>query len=410
MMENTSNTETQDNIALFDNGTSLNHANVALCKDNSYSLQWPNNKSEYWKYTKLNAIKKLVLKPSVAATVQSGNAIHFTNGALSQTSAIDNLDVLHGSSLEQSSVFTANFGRLAPWKTDVFAASNLLHASQTVGLIAKKGAQLDNVKIVINSNKDGLYECPRLFIATEVNSSLKIEININGIGAKSLRNLAIEAFVADNSQLEINVIQEEGTEAYTIVQTDVELKNDALAKVNYFNINTHWTRANSNFYIDGKNSDAQVNGIYLPKTEQFIDHHTLVHHALPHCTSHELFRGIIADNSKAVFNGKVLVSKDAQKTDAFQQNNNVILDENSGINAKPELEIYADDVKCSHGCTIGQLDDVAIFYLRARGINIKKARAMVLNAFCEDVLDLISNETLRESVGEKVAQRLAEMH
>ena len=409
-MESTTNTAVLDSVQLLPNHNALQHANVDLCQATIDNLSWPDNKSEYWKYTKLNAIKKLALMAPENTAPSQKDGISFHNGGWQSIAQPNNVRILFGADLEQSPEFKNNFGRLSPWKTDVFAANNLLQSAQTLAIICPKGVQAEAVRISIDSDAADLFENPRLLIVAEESSELKIELSLKGIGAQSLRNLGLEAFVANNGSLEINVLQEEGEKAFTVIQSDVELKNDALAKINYFNINTHWTRANSNFYIDGKNSDAQVNGIYLPKGEQFIDHHTLVHHALPHCTSHELYRGIIADNSKAVFNGKVLVSKDAQKTDAFQQNNNVILDESSSINAKPELEIYADDVKCSHGCTIGQLDDEAVYYLRARGIGLAKARAMVLNTFCEDVLDLISNEELKETISQKVADRLAEMH
>ncbi len=409
-MDISTNTAVLESVQLVQGLNALQHANVDLCQATIDGISWPDNQSEYWKYTKLNAIKKLALKLPENSTPIKGSVIAFENGALKSVSDTNDVRILFGSDLEQSPEFKHNFGRLSPWKTDVFAANNLLQSVNTLAIICPKGKKVDALKIEISSDAIELFENPRLLIITEESSELKIELSLKGIGANALRNLALEAYVNNNSSLEINVLQEEGEKAFTVIQSDVEMKNDAFAKINYFNINTHWTRANSNFYIDGKNSDAQVNGIYLPKGGQFIDHHTLVHHALPHCTSHELYRGIIADNSKAVFNGKVLVSKDAQKTDAFQQNNNVILDENSSINAKPELEIYADDVKCSHGCTIGQLDDEAVYYLRARGIGLAKARAMVLNAFCEDVLDLISNEELKTNISQKVADRLAEMH
>lgn len=409
-MDNSTQTAVLDSVQLLPGVNALQHANVDLCQATISNLSWPDNKSEYWKYTKLNAIKKLAFHAPNTSSPNTASEIAFKNGVLHSVSQPENIRLLFGSELEQSPEFRNNFGRLSPWKTDVFAANNLLQSANSLAIICPKGKKADALKIEISSDAIELFENPRLLIITEECSELKIELHLKGIGANTLRNLALEAYVDNNSSLEMNILQEEGEKAFTVIQSDVELKNDALAKINYFNINTHWTRANSNFYIDGKNSDAQVNGIYLPKGEQFIDHHTLVHHALPHCTSHELYRGIIAGNSKAVFNGKVLVSKDAQKTDAFQQNNNVILDEDSSINAKPELEIYADDVKCSHGCTIGQLDDEAVYYLRARGIGLAKARAMVLNAFCEDVLDLISNEELKDSISQKVADRLAEMH
>jgi Fe-S cluster assembly protein SufD len=147
-----------------------------------------------------------------------------------------------------------------------------------------------------------------------------------------------------------------------------------------------------NIEVNGENCESNLNGAYLLKGKQHIDNHSVVDHKVPNCNSNELYKGVIDDKGTAVFNGKVFVRKDAQKINAFQSNGNVLMTDDASVNSKPELEIYADDVKCSHGSTTGQLDEEAVFYLRARGLSEKSARKLMVSAFIGDVLDKIENE------------------
>ena len=152
-------------------------------------------------------------------------------------------------------------------------------------------------------------------------------------------------------------------------------------------------RNNLNIEVNGENCTSNLNGAYLLKNRQHVDNHTIVDHKVPNCNSNEMYKGVIDDNSTAVFNGKVFVRKDAQKINAFQSNGNVLLTDDAAINSKPELEIYADDVKCSHGSATGPLDEEAVFYLRARGLSEKSARKLLVSAFVQEVFDRIENET-----------------
>jgi Fe-S cluster assembly protein SufD len=142
---------------------------------------------------------------------------------------------------------------------------------------------------------------------------------------------------------------------------------------------------------------------------ELYDNHTLVDHLFPHCESSETYRGILAGKSTGVFNGKVFVHRDAQKTNGYQSNNNILLSDDATMNSKPELEIYADDVRCSHGSTTGQLDEEAVFYLRARGLDEFGATALLLTAFASDVLQAVSNENLRDKLEEKIQNKLKKM-
>ena len=167
-----------------------------------------------------------------------------------------------------------------------------------------------------------------------------------------------------------------------------------------------FTRNNLNFFQNGQNCESNMNGIVILSNNELGDNHTYVDHKKENCESNELYKGIYLEKSKGVFNGKIMVRPDAQKINAFQANNNLLLSENSSINSKPQLEIYADDVKCSHGCTIGQLDEDALFYLRTRGISKEDASAILTFAFAAEAMDKISIEPLGKMVKNLMEDKL----
>jgi Fe-S cluster assembly protein SufD len=165
-------------------------------------------------------------------------------------------------------------------------------------------------------------------------------------------------------------------------------------------------RNNLNFYQKGANCDSTLKGITILEGQQHTDHNTLVHHTAPNCESHQDYKGLFAGASTGVFNGKIIVEKNAQKIDAFQQNNNILIDDKATINAKPQLEIFADDVKCSHGCTIGQFDEDALFYLRSRGIGLKESRALLMYAFANTVLESVKIPELKVRINKLIANKI----
>jgi Fe-S cluster assembly scaffold protein SufB len=165
-------------------------------------------------------------------------------------------------------------------------------------------------------------------------------------------------------------------------------------------------RNNLSLNLLGSNSEGNMFGIYLLHGKTHVDNHTNVDHTIPHAESNELYKGILADQSRGVFNGKIFVRQDAQKTNAFQQNNNILLSEDAIVNTKPQLEIWADDVKCSHGCTVGQLDEEAQFYLQARGIDKNSAKGLLLYAFAGEVIEKIEEESFRKYVADLIQERL----
>jgi len=191
-----------------------------------------------------------------------------------------------------------------------------------------------------------------------------------------------------------------------IDNTYVSQKQNSIASVNTYSFGGKLTRNNLKFYHTDTHITSHLNGITIIGDKQHVDHNTLVDHKTPDCESHQNYKGIFADKSIGVFNGKILVHKEAQKTNAFQQNNNILLNDGATINAKPQLEIFADDVKCSHGCTIGQLDDNALFYLRSRGIPKDEATALLLYAFSNDVLGKIKIPALKNRITKLIALKL----
>ncbi|HEY0741827.1 MAG TPA: SufD family Fe-S cluster assembly protein, partial [Chryseosolibacter sp.] len=188
--------------------------------------------------------------------------------------------------------------------------------------------------------------------------------------------------------------------------TQIYQKNSSRVNTYTFTLNGKFYRNNLNLILDGEGIESHMYGLYLLNGDTLADNHTVVDHMKPNSFSNELYKGILDDSSKGVFNGKIYVRPQAQKTNAYQNNRNVLLTDSASINTKPQLEIWADDVKCSHGCTTGQIDEEALFYLQSRGINKDTARAMMLYAFAGDVVDHVPNEKMKEYIDALISDRL----
>ncbi len=256
------------------------------------------------------------------------------------------------------------------------------------------------------SEKDVLLQ-PRNLIVVGENSHVQIiERHQNLSKNNTLTNSVTEIFVHKRAIVDYYKIQNDTDNSSLIDSTFVSQKMQSVASVNTFSFGGKIVRNNLEFYHEGERITSNLNGISILHNKQHIDNHTLVNHKYPNCESHELYKGIYADKSTGVFNGKVIVQKEAQKTNAFQQNNNILIDDGATINAKPQLEIFADDVKCSHGCTIGQLDESALFYMQSRGIPKKEAKALLLFAFNNDVVEKIKIPQLKSRIVKLIAGNL----
>ena len=291
------------------------------------------------------------------------------------------------------------------------AALNTSLFGKALVVRVKKGTQLEE-ELVLNQAVDligGEFAATRLLIVLEENSSLNCQYRFTGSGSEtSLLNHATEVLVGKNARLELNFVQEVGS-GNLVTTTEVRCERDSNFTTNCIQLSGKLIRNNLNIRLKGENCETHLNGFYMLNGSELFDNHTLVDHLLPHCQSNEIYRGILGGKSTGVFNGKVFVHRDAQKTNGYQQNNNILLTDEATMNSKPELEIYAEDGKCSHGSTTGQLNEDAVFYLRARGLDEFGATALLLTAFAGEVLNSVSNEELRTILEQKIQAKLKEM-
>lgn len=222
-------------------------------------------------------------------------------------------------------------------------------------------------------------------------------------------NLLLNSEVKQDANLNFAVQQSAGPSLNIVYNAQILQKSNS--RVETFTLTTDGgiVRNNFKYLVDGEAAEANVFGLYLLSGKTLADNHTVVDHMVPNANSNELFKGIISDQAKGVFNGKIFVRQDAQKTNAFQSNRNILLSDKATVNTKPQLEIWADDVKCSHGCTTGQLDDNALFYLRSRGIDKKAAQAMLLNAFAVEVVERINHPFLKDWASKLVASKISNL-
>ena len=257
-----------------------------------------------------------------------------------------------------------------------------------------------------NQQENTFYNTRNLLIVEEGAKVEVLESHHNFDDTFVFTNSVTEIFTGKNAKADWHKLQNDNDTSYLIDHTFAKQERDSLTTVNTFSFGGKLVRNNLDFIHNGENIHSFMNGITIIGNEQLVDHHTAVHHNTPNCESYQNYKGIYKDHSHGVFNGKVFVNKIAQKTNAYQQNNNILLDEGATIDTKPQLEIFADDVKCSHGCTVGQLNEDAMFYLRARGISKKEAQALLLYAFANDAMQNIDIEPLRIKISKLLAEKL----
>ncbi|HEY3250759.1 MAG TPA: Fe-S cluster assembly protein SufD, partial [Ignavibacteria bacterium] len=256
-------------------------------------------------------------------------------------------------------------------------------------------------------SKENILAQPRNLLAAGKNSVVRLIESYNSISSSvDFTNVVTEIIAGENSHVEIYKIQNEDKQNFHINRTQVEQKNGSTFTTYTASLGSAIIRNDLNTVLDGEGCTANLYGLYIIDGTQHVDNHTLIDHAKPHCQSNELYKGVLNGKSRGVFNGKVFVRKDAQKTNAYQSNKAMLLSNEALIDTKPQLEIYADDVKCSHGAAIGQLDEESVFYLRTRGIGEEKARAVLIRAFANDVFELIEDEPLHNHLNALVFEKL----
>ena len=237
---------------------------------------------------------------------------------------------------------------------------------------------------------------PRLFVRAESGSHLQLIEQYSGNHqGPYLTNALIEVQLHENARVDHYRLQLEGAKSFHFSTALAVLGRDARYDNHYFSLGAGMVRNDVRTVLDGEGAHCALNGLYMPRDHQHMDTHTLIDHAKPHCTSEELYKGIVDDHGRGVFCGRIIVRQDAQKTDAQQSNKNLLLSDHAMVDTKPQLEIYADDVRCTHGATIGQIDETAMFYLRSRGISVNKAKDVLTYAFASEAVRKVADEPLR---------------
>lgn len=389
---------------------------------------FPTKRDEEWKYTNLKPILKndFRLLPKSDDDIEFKDVkrfflndvdsykLVFINGVfsswLSETTH-QNWDVCtFGAALKKyRNVLDEYFSEATP-KNHPLVDINTAFSKEGAFIRIPKNKVVDKPIQMIFLNTNSASEImvqPRNLIVVEEGAQVEIvERHQNLTDNAVFTNSVTEIFAKANSVVDLYKIQNDNASATLIDNTFVQQKRDSTVTVGTFSFGGKLIRNNLNFYLTEPNCVANMDGITLIDGNQLVDHHTLADHQAPHCNSNELYKGIFDEKSHGVFNGKVIVHKDAQKTDAFQANNNVLLSDSAQIDTKPQLEIFADDVKCSHGCTVGQLDEDAMFYLQSRGINKKEARAMLMYAFTNDSLERVKISSLKRKLNILIAKKL----
>lgn len=303
-----------------------------------------------------------------------------------------------------------NLGHSADYHPDGIHALNAAFAGNGLFIVAKKGKVIEKPVYIYNladSRPGFIFAQPRTLVHVEAAAELQIAEQYITIGGnESFTNEVFEIVAEKDSIVDYYKIQNEGSLANHVGTTHIRQVGKCLTNAVTITLSGAMVRNNLNMIMESEHGESHMYGLYLLDGKTLADNHTIVDNVMPHCYSNELYKGIMDGESSGVFNGKIFVRKDAQKTNAYQSNKNVLLSDKASANTKPQLEIFADDVKCSHGCTIGRLDDEALFYLRSRGISEKNAKSLLLHAFAVDILDNIKLEPLREHVDRMISERL----
>jgi Fe-S cluster assembly protein SufD len=303
-----------------------------------------------------------------------------------------------------------HLGRYAREEDNAFAALNTAFFQDGEFLHVPAGKRIEapiHLVFVTTSADAGTTAQVRNLILAERGSSLTVlESYVSTVDGAYFTNAVTEMIAGDDTRIEHCKVQDESPRAFHIATLHAQLGRNSNVRSHSIALGAKLSRNNIRTHLGGEGIECVLNGLYLTKEEQLADHHMIVEHAAPHCASHEYFNGILDDRSRGVFHGRIYVHPAAQKTDAKQTNKNMLLSDEATVDTKPQLEIYADDVKCTHGATVGQLNDESIFYLRARGIGQDTARRMLIHAFAGEIIERIQCEPAREELDKIVWDRL----
>lgn len=427
-------------VAAFEmqNGHTLNgnNANVQGLRREAIqafaALGFPTRKAELWKYTNIEKVLRhdyrlLSGGTDARAPLQNvkryripgleAHVIVLVNGHydpdLSSVGTLPEGVLLSGFARASSAhpdLINRHFGRYADFRIDALAALNTAFTQDGAFVYVPRGVKLEkpvHVISITDTDDDVLVQPRHLFVAEE-GTALSIIQSDHVVGqSKTFVNAVTEIYVGARANVDCYKLQDAGDDASGVDTTQIYQEEESICSTYTATLSGGVVRNTLRFLPDAEGCESHLYGLSLAHGHMHVDNHTLVDHAKPNCESNEMYKSILDENATGVFNGKVFVRPDAQKTNAYQSNKSIVLKDTAKMYTKPELEIYADDVRCSHGATTGQLDAEAIFYLRSRGISESQARAMMMLAFARDVLDNIKLTPLREMLDEAVHSRFA---
>jgi Fe-S cluster assembly protein SufD len=395
-------------------------------------LKFPTLKDEEWKYTNISPLLKYNFKPvdpkKKAVLIQPDkiekflfnkeehSLLVFINGHYSEElSNIQELpkDVVVNNIASEiakdSPLIKKHFGRYADYKSHIFTALSTAFIKDGVFIYIPDNKIIKNpihVLFITDAKDEKLLVQPRNLFVIGRNSQVTIIEHYSSFEDSIYFTNSVTEVVADENAIVDHIkLQEESKNAFHIARMEVDQERNSSFTSHLISTGGDISRNDFNTRFNNEGGECMLNGLFLTTGTQLFDIHSLIDHAKPHCNSHEHYKGILDDRSRGVFNGKVMVRKDAQKTNAFQENNNIILSDSALINTKPQLEIFADDVKCSHGATIGQLDAEALFYLKSRGISKEAARTILIHAFAGEVIKSIKIPEVKSYLEEILNKR-----
>ena len=384
---------------------------IADAKNTLLHLDFPTTKTEFWKYTRLAKLAQLRLNQEkireneqVVAPLTDNGIVRITNGYITSFSKeIAGLTITPFSKCSEQQL--SLIGKKADQTQNIFLALNTLYSQEGLFIEVEENAQIEGVfQLLFHAHGENCFAPFRVFIHVKKGSSFKLIQQFTASGEHLFSLPIVEYLIEENARISCDKLQMENASSFLLCEDYSIQKRNSTVLLNTFSMSGAWVRNNSSFLIEGENCETNLNGAYLLKDLQHLDNHTIVDHIAPHCNSNELYKGILSGKSTGVFNGKVFVRPNAQKISAFQSNANVLLSDDASVNSKPELEIYANDVKCSHGSTTGQLDEDAVFYLRARGLSEKSARSLITQAFIAEVVDKVEQKEVRDFIKNKLVE------
>ncbi len=391
---------------------------------NFSKLEFPTTRNEEWKYTSISPLLKHTFVPAEkkehldASWVKQflfneleHSLLVFVNGFYSEElSDIKELPkgVIAGSIADaindHPEIIQKHFSRYADYREQIFTALSTAYTKDGAFVYIPDGKIVEDpihiLYLSLTGNEKILSQPRNLFVAGKHSQVSIIEHYASLDEGIYFTNTVTEVFADENAVLDHIKVQNENKNAFHIARMEVDQERNSSFSSNMISFGAGLSRNDFNTRFNDTGSECQLNGLFMIDGEQLFDVHTMIDHAKPYCSSHEHYKGILDGGSRGVFNGKVMVRPDAQKTNAFQENNNIIISDRALVNTKPQLEIFADDVKCSHGATIGQIEDEALFYLKSRGIGDKAARGMLIHAFASDVVNSIKVEAIRNYLEE----------